>query len=92
MRRYPDGKGYIGQWCDGWRHGQGVLYFGVGEQIVGKGRHGRRWEGSFEQDKAHGIGTMYIASTAPTSTDSSDSTELTVPAEFKHGELMEQFD
>ena len=76
--RYPDGRGYIGQWRDGWRHGMGVLYFG---DDVGARTSGRRWEGNFEQDKAHGIGTMYNTASATLSK------EAGVAAEYIGGKL-----
>ena len=46
----------------------------------------RRWEGNFEQDKAHGMGTMYNGMRANLSTDCSD---VGVAAEYTHGKLME---
>jgi hypothetical protein len=81
--RYPDGHGYIGQWRDGWRHGTGVLYFGDDEHDRVGGRKGCRWEGNFEQDKAHGIGTMY------NTTSAASPTAVGVVAEYIEGKLIE---
>lgn len=52
-KSYSKGGGYAGFWKDGQRHGHGTSYYG--------GKWGyERWEGPFEDDKAHGTGTMYL--------------------------------
>ena len=87
--RYPSGEGYSGQWRDGWRHGKGVQYFANGEEDDSERRTQRRWEGSFEQDKAHGVGTMYNIVSAKQSTGDSDCAAAKVSVEYIHGKPIE---
>jgi hypothetical protein len=50
---YSKGGGYEGDWVHGKRHGQGVTFY--------SGKWGYdRWEGPFEEDVPHGMGTMHL--------------------------------
>lgn len=54
---YSRGGGYEGAWVHGRREGWGINFFG--DDFLGK--HGvLRWEGPFENDRAHGSGQAYV--------------------------------
>ena len=60
-----------------------------GEEDDSERRTQRRWEGSFEQDKAHGVGTMYNIVSAKQSTGDSDCAAAGVSVEYIHGKPIE---
>ena len=60
---YPNYGGYEGDWVHGKREGSGLLFFDSNTDF-GKTLSLLRWEGSFVNDQAHGIGQSYIAAEA----------------------------
>ena len=72
MMTFPNGDYYIGEWKDGYFHGEGTYYWEDGEKtegtfIIGKQNgygiytwsNGNRYEGMFKDDMFHGMGTIY---------------------------------
>ena len=55
---YSRGGGYEGQWMEGKREGHGMSFFAEGIHL---GKMGvLRWEGSFVNDFAHGVGQSFV--------------------------------
>ena len=70
-KAYSRGGGYVGQWREGARQGWGLSLY--------DGKWGyEAWEGPFESDAPHGVGTMELRSEP----------QKTVTFEFAHGEPL----
>ena len=77
IKSYSKGGGYSGMWREGKRHGFGTSLY--------DGKWGyARWVGPFEDDKPHGVGTMYLHDGAAGGEGGSK------PFEFVNGEPVER--
>ena len=78
-KSYSRGGGYAGQWKAGARHGWGTSLY--------DGKWGyERWVGPFENDEAHGVGTMYLRELDAVEANAEQ--RSAVPFEFDRGKPL----